>query len=311
MTSSSVALVVRPRGKPVRKLPEETTVALSGSAADLYRRLAAETGLSVHRLRITKGSDGSLIPNAKDVTLDRTGLREQSTVYVKDLGPQIAWRTVFVVEYIGPLLIHPLLYVLRPYIYTNPNALSSFPPPSQLQTLSLILITLHFAKREIETLFIHRFSLATMPARNIFKNSFHYWIFAGLNIAFWIYKPDAPTAKPSSPLITYTALLLYIVGELGNLSTHLTLRGLRSTGGTERGIPQGFGFGLVTCPNYMFETIAWIGIWLVTWSWSTLVFNALAVGQMMAWARKKESKYRKEFGDRYQRKRYSMLPGIW
>jgi very-long-chain enoyl-CoA reductase len=43
----------------------------------------------------------------------------------------------------------------------------------------------------------------------------------------------------------------------------------------------------------MFETIAWIGIWLVTWSWSTLIFNVLAVGQMMAWAKKKEDKYRK------------------
>ena len=83
---SYLAFAYHQLGKPVRKLPEETTVALSGSAADLYRRLAAETGLSVHRLRITKGSDGSLIPNAKDVTLDRTGLREQSTVYVKDLG---------------------------------------------------------------------------------------------------------------------------------------------------------------------------------------------------------------------------------
>ncbi|KAI9873679.1 MAG: 3-oxo-5a-steroid 4- dehydrogenase, partial [Pleopsidium flavum] len=310
MASKGLTLVVRPRGKPINNLPEETAIVPSGSGADLYHRLAAESGLSIHRLRITKGSDGGLVPSSKDVTMDRLGLREQSTIYVKDLGPQIAWRTVFIVEYLGPLLIHPILYLLRPYIYSNPNAILSFPPPSQLQTLSLIMITLHFAKRELETLFVHRFSLATMPARNIFKNSFHYWIFAGINIAYWIYRPDAPTAKPSNPLITYPALLLYVIGELGNLSTHLTLRNLRSTGGSERGIPQGFGFGLVTSPNYMFETITWIGIWLVTWSWSTLIFNVLAVGQMMAWAKKKEGKYRKEFGDQYKKKTYSMLPGI-
>lgn len=105
MVSSSIALVVRPRGttleafftastplliiqlgKPIRQLPDETTVASGASAADLYHRLAAETGLSIHRLRVTKGSDGSLVPNSKDVTIDRTGLREQSTVDVKDLG---------------------------------------------------------------------------------------------------------------------------------------------------------------------------------------------------------------------------------
>jgi very-long-chain enoyl-CoA reductase len=60
-----------------------------------------------------------------------------------------------------------------------------------------------------------------MPARNIFKNCFHYWIFAGVNIACWIYRPDAPTAKPSNPLITYPALLLYCIGELGT-SRHIS-----------------------------------------------------------------------------------------
>jgi len=111
-------------------------------------------------------------------------------------------------------------------------------------------------------------------------------------------------------VIYYAAILLFLVGELGNLSAHLTLRGLRSSGGTERGIPKGLGFGLVTCPNYMFETIAWVGIWLATWSLSTGVFIVIAVAQMAAWAKKKERRYRKEFGDKYQRKRFAMLPGL-
>ncbi|TKA62849.1 hypothetical protein B0A49_11569, partial [Cryomyces minteri] len=183
-TLQPVTLLVRPRGKPIRNLPEAASLTLLSSTADLYQRLAAQSGCSVHRLRIIKGSDGSGLPNSKDVTIDRTGLRDQSTVYVKDLGPQIAWRTVFIVEYLGPLLIHPLLYLLRPYLYNNAPA-----SPSSLQTLSLILISLHFVKRELETLFVHRFSLATMPARNIVKNSAHYWIFAGANLAYWIYAP--------------------------------------------------------------------------------------------------------------------------
>lgn len=203
------------------------------------------------------------------------------------------------------MLIHPLFYLLRPYIYSNAPAHAS-----SLQTLSCVLITLHFVKRELETLFVHRFSSATMPAFNIFKNSGHYWVFAGVNIAYWIYKPTAPTAGSSNPLITYVAVLMYIVGELGNLSNHLTLRGLRSTGGTERGIPQGLGFGLVTCPNYMFETLAWTGMWLTTWSLSTGLFIVIAVAQMAMWAKKKERRYRKEFGDKYQRKSFGMLPGI-
>jgi very-long-chain enoyl-CoA reductase len=175
----------------------------------------------------------------------------------------------------------------------------------------MVLITLHFVKRELETLFVHRFSLATMPARNIFKNSAHYWILSGVNLAYWIYRPTGPTAKPSNPIITYAAIALFVIGELGNLSNHITLRNLRNDGGTERGIPQGLGFNLVTCPNYMFESIAWIGIWLATWSLSTGVFVVFAVGQMMIWAKKKEMRNRQEFGAKYQKKRYGVLPGIY
>ena len=150
-----------------------------------------------------------------------------------------------------------------------------------------------------------------MPLRNIFKNSFHYWALAGLNIAFWIYRPGSPTSKPANPLLVYPALVLYLIGELGNLNSHIALRNLRSSGGKERGIPHGTGFGLVTCPNYMFETMAWLAIWMITGSWSTLFFDVVSVGQMAVWAKKKEGKYRKEFGDKYKKKRYSMLPGIW
>ncbi|KAL8838342.1 MAG: hypothetical protein Q9176_005153 [Flavoplaca citrina] len=299
MTSRTLTFSVRPRGKPLHKLPEDLSLSSTSTSSDLYTQLASSSGTSIHRLRITKGSDGSFIPNTSSLPVSDTGLRDGSSIYVKDLGPQISWRLVFILEYLGPLLIHPLLYVLLPN------------PPSFLQTLSCTLITLHFLKREIETLFLHRFSSATMPLLNLFKNSAHYWLLAGLNIAFWTYRSSAPAAGDSNPWITWPSVALYIIGELGNLNTHVVLRSLRSTGGNERGIPHGFGFGLVTCPNYMFETLAWIGICGVTWSLASVLFAALAVAQMGVWAQKKEVRYRREFGRKYQKKRSVMLPGVW
>jgi very-long-chain enoyl-CoA reductase len=210
------------------------------------------------------------------------------------------------IEYAGPLLIHPLFYFLRPYIYKDAPT-----EPSILQTLSCILITLHFAKRELETIFVHRFSNATMPMFNIFKNSAHYWLLSGLLIAYFTYSPTSATAAESNPAITYPALALYAIGELGNLNAHLVLRSLRSPGGTERGVPKGFGFDWVTCPNYLFESLAWIAILLINRSWSTAVFIVVAVAQMGIWAKKKESRYRKELSGKYKKKRYGMLPGIW
>ncbi len=172
------------------------------------------------------------------------------------------------------------------------------------------MIILHFLKREYETLFVHKFSLATMPFRNLFKNCGHYWLQSGLNIAYWIYSPRSYTAlsSPTIDLINYVGLFLYVFGELSNLYTHVILSNLRTRGGTERGIPKGYGFGLVTCPNYMFELVAWTGIALVTKSWSTLIFNVAAWWQMNAWAWKKEKALRAEFPGQYKKKKYVLLP---
>ena len=36
-------------------------------------------------------------------------------------------------------------------------------------SVAMVCWTLHYAKRLLETLFVHRFSHATMPLRNLFK----------------------------------------------------------------------------------------------------------------------------------------------
>jgi very-long-chain enoyl-CoA reductase len=172
------------------------------------------------------------------------------------------------------------------------------------------MIVLHFLKREYETLYVHKFSLATMPLFNIFKNSAHYWVLSGVWLAYWIYSPSSYTAL-SSPTTTYLDIIgtiLYLFGEISNFKTHLTLSKLRSKGGTERGIPRGYGFGLVTCPNYLFEMIAWTGILLVTRSGATVLFNAVAYVQMRIWAVKKERAYRAEFPETYRKKKYQIFP---
>ena len=187
------------------------------------------------------------------------------------------------------------------------------PPPSDLQALTCLLLTIHFLKRELETIFVHRFSLATMPATYIFRNSAHYWILGGINLAYWVFSPNSSTATSEpNPMLLYPGLFLFAFGQLANFNAHVILRNLRKEGSTARAIPSGFGFNLVTCPNYLFEVVAWTGVYLVSGlNWSVLLFIIVGSATMMKWASGKEKRYRKEFGDKYKRKRYVMFPGLW
>jgi very-long-chain enoyl-CoA reductase len=75
----------KPPGKPIRRLPKELTVSTTSPTSDIYNTIAQKSGYSVHRLRITKGGDGSPLSNGSE-TVQETGLKAQSVVYVKDLG---------------------------------------------------------------------------------------------------------------------------------------------------------------------------------------------------------------------------------
>ena len=45
------------------------------------------------------------------------------TLYFKDIGAQIGWRTVFYIEYAGPILFTVLLLIFREGIYGSNPAL--------------------------------------------------------------------------------------------------------------------------------------------------------------------------------------------
>ena len=86
MSTQSLTLSVQPKGKPFKNIPAEIEVPKAATTSEIYQQLATRIGTSVYRVRVTKGSDGSLIPNEKDVPVQQTGLLDGSKIYIKDLG---------------------------------------------------------------------------------------------------------------------------------------------------------------------------------------------------------------------------------
>ncbi|KZP09000.1 hypothetical protein FIBSPDRAFT_938657 [Athelia psychrophila] len=103
-------------------------------------------------------------PKVRQLYLDRQNLAVAGSTAAlesddgrEDLGPQIRWKTVFLIEYAGSLFIHTAFYHLLKLVYVQDVQ------HSQLQKVVYAFVMIHFVKRELETPFDHRFSHGTSP----------------------------------------------------------------------------------------------------------------------------------------------------
>ncbi|PHH90603.1 hypothetical protein CDD83_3162 [Cordyceps sp. RAO-2017] len=304
---TTLKLTNRSPKQPVKRLPPSIDLPPEATVEEAKRVVARAAGIADHnRVGLFDPATKKTLKDRRARLADEAGVASAGEVLVKDLGPQVAWRTVFVVEYLGPILIHAGAVAARPWLFAG----AADAPMSPTQWLSFAMIVGHFVKRELETLFVHRFSASTMPAFNLVKNSAFYWALSGLLCACSIYGPRSRAAAARLPALDALGAALFLFGEAGNALVHLYLASLRSAGGTERRIPAGYGFSLVTSPNYMYEILSWLGVILVSRDWAVALFIAIGAAQMYVWACGKERAYRKEFGDKYKKKRYVILPGL-
>ena len=105
-----------------RSLVEIVTLSPDSSVRDLKNEFAQQTNnkdTSRHRFTLL---DKALEDDRK--SLNEYGLRDLDGSYklvFKDLGPQIGWQNVFIIEYAGPLFFYFLFY-LRPSFVYGPDA---------------------------------------------------------------------------------------------------------------------------------------------------------------------------------------------
>lgn len=311
-------ITVNSRSKTIKTVSTDE-FNLNSLVKQLVQLISVSNNLSPHRIRLSYEQDGKRVPLQADKSFADNGIKvsgDKLVLLVKDLGPQIGWRTVYVIEYLGPIILHGLFY-FSPWIYGQ-----SYFPHSTVQTLVFNMTLVHYLKREFETLFVHKFSNATMPATNIFKNCGHYWLLSGVLTAYFSYAPQAFKSDKSAwtrflyhtndNLPSWAIMLLvdlFVFFETSNYLTHANLSSIRAKDDKKYQIPYGYGFNLVSCPNYFFEVMSWLAVFAMIGNWSFVVFVGVGAVQMYIWAIGKHKRYLKTFGDEYKKlKRKVMVP---
>lgn len=133
-------------------------------------------------------------------------------------------------------------------------------------------ITLHFLKRVLEVLFVHKYSGGMILDSAALISGFYFF-----GTASMIYNQHLTVGFPE-PLIDlkYPGLVLVLVGLYGNFHHHILLSKLREKD-DDQGykIPRGGLFDLVICPHYLFEIIVFLGFAFIS---QTLLSLSTAIG---------------------------------
>uniref|UniRef100_T2M4P1 Trans-2,3-enoyl-CoA reductase n=1 Tax=Hydra vulgaris TaxID=6087 RepID=T2M4P1_HYDVU len=173
-----------------------------GEIKELYRNVKPHLYPSRQAFRVEPR--GPILDDKQ--TLQSLKFDSTARFYFKDLGPQVQWKTVFLVEYAGPLFVY-LIFYLRPSIIYGVGSNAKL--IHENVHLAFGCFIFHYVKRLLETQFVHRFSHGTMPIGNLFKNCTYYWGFTAL-VAYFINHP-LYTPATYGYLQVYTSLFGFLL----------------------------------------------------------------------------------------------------
>jgi very-long-chain enoyl-CoA reductase len=170
---------------------------------------------------------------------------------------------------------------------------------SLTQAIMLMALLLHYAKRCLEVLFLHKYSGPMDILTTLAIASFYTLVGAAASAL-----NAAPLARPDG--LFWLGAAFFVVGESLNFWHHKLLADLRQKTDLYL-IPQGGWFAWVACPHYLFELLSWLGLALL----SRHLFMYLAFvgmfGYLLARSLKTLAWYRAKFAQ-FPKNRKALLP---
>ncbi|MBL8102222.1 MAG: DUF1295 domain-containing protein [Anaerolineales bacterium] len=166
------------------------------------------------------------------------------------------------------------------------SALSYLSSPTTIQWIVFASVFIHFAKRVLESLFLHKYSGPISLFTTLMIAGFY-------SLAAFIIGWLNRTPLQSMDTWFYLGMAFFVLGIIGNFIQHKKLSDLRKDS-MEYKIPSGGLFDYVVCPHYLFEIITWLGIFLLSRHLGTflvLLFIAAYLStrsiRTLAWYREK------------------------
>lgn len=173
------------------------------------------------------------------------------------------------------------------------------------------LVSLHFGKRCLEVLFLHRYS-GVMNLGSIVM------ICGMYSAQALILGEVAATAVGEGGMATtgfetwmIVGLVLWVIGTGLNFQHHRLLANLRKPGETEYKVPSGGLFGLVACPHYLAELIGWWGYALIFHHIAGVMLWVVMAMYLAGRAHATLRWYRERLGDRVPANWKRLVPFIY
>lgn len=211
-------------------------------------------------------------------------------------GPSIAQRTAWIV------MESPAVFVWGAIYFAGTHALETVP-----LTMAAIW-QLHYVQRVFVFPFRIRSQGKTTPLAVVGAAIFFNVVNAYVN-ARWISELGAYPVEWMDRPSFWIGFALFVVGLAGNIHADDVLRKLRAPGKSDYQIPRGGLYELVSCPNYLMETIEWIGWAILTWSLSGAAFALYTAANLVPRALAHHRWYKERFPD-YPRGRRAVIPYV-
>ncbi|CAI9265968.1 unnamed protein product [Lactuca saligna] len=182
-----------------------------------------------------------------------------------------------------------------------------FPHQDPRFVMVISILTIHFFKRILEVLFVHKFSGYMM-----LNVSITIGLSYGVSIATMIYAQylSQESSEPAFDL-KYVGLGMFLIGISGNFYHHYILSSLRNKADREYKIPKGGLFHFVICPHYMFEIVEFVGVSCICQTGFSFCFTLGTVFLLMGRSYATRKWYVSKFGGRFGKDVKALIPYLF